>query len=115
LPVAYRHVVEVVADAGPLRAKQVCQALRLPTEPRRREGMRIKLKRLVERGWLVEASPGAARQALAEPQEQSGKCPAANLGRLTAPGSVAWTTGARDRPGCSECGAIWCTGREVMR
>ena len=33
LPVAYRDVVEVVADAGPLRAKQVCQALGLPTEP----------------------------------------------------------------------------------
>lgn len=58
LPVAYRDVVEVVADAGPLRARQVCQALGLGTEPRRREGMRIKLKRLVGRGWLVEASPG---------------------------------------------------------
>ena len=50
LPVAYRDVVEVVADAGPLRAKQVCQALGVGTEHRRREGMRIKLKRLVERG-----------------------------------------------------------------
>src|SRR6266487_4274437 len=58
LPVAYRDVVEVVADAGPLRARQVCQALGLGTEPKRREGMRIKLKRLVERGWLVEVSPG---------------------------------------------------------
>jgi hypothetical protein len=58
LPVAYRDVVEVVADAGPLRARQVCQALGLGTEPKRREGMRIKLKRLVGRGWLVEVSPG---------------------------------------------------------
>jgi len=58
LPVAYRDVVEVVADAGPLRAGQVCQALGLGTEPKRREGMRIKLKRLVGRGWLVEVSPG---------------------------------------------------------
>lgn len=58
LPVAYRDVVEVVADAGPLRARQVCQALGLGTEPNRREGMRIKLKRLVERGWLVETEPG---------------------------------------------------------
>jgi hypothetical protein len=59
LPVAYRDVVEVLADAGmPLRARQVCQALGLGTEPRHREGMRIKLKRLVERGWLVEAEPG---------------------------------------------------------
>ena len=58
LPVAYRDVVEVLADAGPLRARQVCQAVGVGAEPRHREGMRIKLKRLVERGWLVEAEPG---------------------------------------------------------
>jgi hypothetical protein len=59
LPVAYRDVVEVLADAGmPLRARQVCQAVGVGAEPRHREGMRIKLKRLVERGWLVEATPG---------------------------------------------------------
>src|SRR6266540_4404993 len=59
LPVAYRDVVEVLADAGvPLRARQVCQAVGVGVEPRHREGMRIRLKRLVARGWLVEASPG---------------------------------------------------------
>lgn len=58
LPVAYRDVVEVLADAGPLRAAQVCQAVGAGVESRHREGMRIKLKRLVERGWLVEAEPG---------------------------------------------------------
>ena len=58
LPVAYRDVVEVLADAGPLRAAQVCQAVGTGAESRHREGMRIKLKRLVERGWLVEAEPG---------------------------------------------------------
>ena len=58
LPLAYRDVVEVVADAGPLRAMQVCQALGVGSQPRHREGMRIKLKRLVDRGWLVEVSPG---------------------------------------------------------
>jgi hypothetical protein len=58
LPVAYRDVVEVLADAGPLRARQVCQAVGAGAEARHREGMRIKLKRLVERGWLVEAEPG---------------------------------------------------------
>ncbi len=58
LPVAYRDVVEVLADAGPLRAAQVCQAVGAGGEPRHREGMRIKLKRLVERGWLVETEPG---------------------------------------------------------
>jgi hypothetical protein len=59
LPLAYRDVVEVLADAGvPLRARQVCQAVGAGAEPRHREGMRIKLKRLVARSWLVEASPG---------------------------------------------------------
>jgi hypothetical protein len=58
LPVAYRDVVEVLADAGPLRARQVCQAVGVGAEPRHREGMRSKLKRLVQRGWLVEATPG---------------------------------------------------------
>jgi hypothetical protein len=58
LPVAYRDVVEVLADAGPLRAAQVCQAVGAGGESRHREGMRIKLKRLVERGWLVETQPG---------------------------------------------------------
>jgi hypothetical protein len=58
LPVAYRDVVEVLADAGPMRAAQVCQAVGAGAESRHREGMRIKLKRLVERGWLVEAEPG---------------------------------------------------------
>jgi DNA-binding FadR family transcriptional regulator len=58
VPVAYRDVVEVLADAGPLRARQVCQAVGTGVESRHREGMRIKLKRLVERGWLVETEPG---------------------------------------------------------
>jgi hypothetical protein len=57
--VAYRDVVEVVAAAGvALRARQVCQAVGVGAEARHREGMRIKLKRLVDRGWLVEAEPG---------------------------------------------------------
>jgi hypothetical protein len=58
LPLAYRDLVEVVADAGQLRAMQVCQALGVGSEARHREGMRVKLKRLVDRGWLVEVSPG---------------------------------------------------------
>jgi hypothetical protein len=60
LPVTYRDVVEVLADAGPLRARQVCQAVGVGVESRHREGMRIKLKRLVERGWLVETEPGCS-------------------------------------------------------
>lgn len=58
LPVAYRDVVEVLADAGrPLRARQVCQAVGLGDQRRSVEGLRLKLKRLVKRGWLVEAEP----------------------------------------------------------
>src|SRR6266536_6061267 len=52
LPVAYRDVLEVLADAAqPLRAKQIAAALGLGEEPRGVEGLRLKLKRLVKRGW----------------------------------------------------------------
>ncbi len=59
LPVAYRDVLEVLADAGqPLRAKQIAAALGLGGEPRSVEGLRLKLKRLVRRGWLAEPAAG---------------------------------------------------------
>jgi hypothetical protein len=59
LPLVYRDIVEVLDDAGePLRAGQVCAALGLGTEPRHREGMRGKLRRLVERGWCVVDADG---------------------------------------------------------
>lgn len=59
LPLAYRDVVEVISYARrPLRAKEISMSLGLGEEPRHVEGMRSKLKRLVERGWLVEAEPG---------------------------------------------------------
>ena len=59
LPLAYRDIVEVLDDAGgPVRAGQVCAALGLGTEARHREGMRGKLRRLVERGWCVVDADG---------------------------------------------------------
>lgn len=59
LPLVYRDVVEVLDDAGgPVRAGQVCAALGLGTEARHREGMRGKLRRLVERGWCVVDAEG---------------------------------------------------------
>ncbi len=59
LPVAYRDVLEVLADAAqPLRAKQIAAALGLGEEPRSVEGLRLKLKRLVKRGWLAEPAAG---------------------------------------------------------
>lgn len=44
--------------AEPQRAKEICHALRLGTEPRHVEGMRSKLKKLTARGLLAEPSPG---------------------------------------------------------
>jgi hypothetical protein len=58
LEITRQTVVEVVADAGPLRARQVCQALGLGAEAKRREGCGSSPERLVGRGWLVEVSPG---------------------------------------------------------
>jgi cell division septum initiation protein DivIVA len=60
LPEAYRDLLEVAADAGrPLRAGQIAAAAGLSTDKAKVEGLRAKLKRLVERGWLAEqAGPG---------------------------------------------------------
>ena len=60
LPEAYRDLVEVAEDAGrPLRAVQIAAAAGLGTDKAKVEGLRSKLKRLVERGWLAEdAGPG---------------------------------------------------------
>jgi Transcriptional regulator, AbiEi antitoxin len=60
LPQAYRDLLEVAEDAGrPLRAAQIAAAAGLSTDKAKVEGLRAKLKRLVERGWLAEeAGPG---------------------------------------------------------
>ena len=56
---AYRRILVVFAQApGPLRCKDVCAGVGLGTAANQTEGMRSKLKRLVERGILVEAEPG---------------------------------------------------------
>ena len=68
LPRAYADIVEVLADAvHPLRAHQLCSVLGLPTDKSKVEGFRSKLKRLTERGWIAEVSPGlfASRTAAA--------------------------------------------------
>lgn len=73
LPEAYRDLLEVMEDAGrPLRAGQVAAAAGLSTDKVKVEGLRSKLKRLVERGWLAEeAGPGlfalAARNGAGRP------------------------------------------------
>ena len=60
LPEAYRDLLEVLEDASrPLRAVQIAAAAGLSTDKAKVEGLRAKLKRLVERGWLAEdAGPG---------------------------------------------------------
>ncbi|MFB7501905.1 hypothetical protein ACFC09_45980 [Streptomyces sp. NPDC056161] len=55
----YREIIALFAASGAaMRCKEVCQHLGLGTEPRHVEGMRSKLKRLVERGILAEPSSG---------------------------------------------------------
>ncbi|MFI0243177.1 hypothetical protein [Streptomyces sp. NPDC016845] len=59
LPDVYRDIMEVLADApGPLQAKQIVPRIGLPATAGKIEGTRAKLKRLVERGWLIENAPG---------------------------------------------------------
>jgi len=59
LPVAYRDVLEVLADAAqPLRTRQIAAALGLGGQRGSVEGLRLKLKRLVQRGWLAESAVG---------------------------------------------------------
>jgi hypothetical protein len=56
---AYRRILVAFAEAeGPLRCKDVCAAVGLGTQANHVEGMRSKLKRLVERQILTEAEPG---------------------------------------------------------
>lgn len=48
-----------MADARrAIRAGQIAVAMGLPDEAAKREGLRSKLKRLVERGWVKEEGPG---------------------------------------------------------
>lgn len=59
LPRAYRDAVEIMVDAGrAMRAGQIAVAMGLSDEAAKREGLRSKLKRLVERGWAREEGPG---------------------------------------------------------
>lgn len=62
LPAEYQRLMQVVAEEGPggqgAACKRVTVKLGLTAEPRHTEGVRVKLKRLVARGWLTESAPG---------------------------------------------------------
>ena len=58
LPAEYQRLMQIVAAEGPVACKRVTVKLGLTAEPRHIEGVRVKLKRLVARGWLAEVEPG---------------------------------------------------------
>jgi hypothetical protein len=56
---AYRQIMAVFAAAdAPLRARAVCEAMALEIAPNNVNNVRLKLKRLAERGILIEPEPG---------------------------------------------------------
>ncbi|MEU4206115.1 hypothetical protein AB0F64_40240 [Streptomyces sp. NPDC026294] len=60
---AYQQILAALADTGrPMRARDICEALDLPILPKNTEGIRSKLKRLVDRGILTEPEPGLFTQ-----------------------------------------------------
>lgn len=60
---AYQQILTVLTDTGgPMRARDICEALDLPILPKNTEGIRSKLKRLVTRGILTEPEPGLFTQ-----------------------------------------------------
>ncbi|MFP1629852.1 hypothetical protein ACLB9X_32965 [Streptomyces sp. 5K101] len=60
---AYQQIMAVFTAAdGPLRARQVCEAMDLQIAPNTVNNARLKLKRLVERGILVETEQGLFTQ-----------------------------------------------------
>ena len=69
---AYQQILAVFATAtGGLRAKDICQALGTGVTAKDTEGMRAKLKRLVNRQILAETEPGLFILAAAKPASRS--------------------------------------------
>lgn len=76
LPLSYRDLLEVLTDAGrPLRAGSIAAAAGLSTDRSRIEGLRSKLKRLTERGWLAEDGPGLFTLPRREAQDAAHRPP----------------------------------------
>src|SRR5260370_41603038 len=76
LPPSYQDLLEVLADAGrPLRAGRIAAAAGLSTGKSGVEGLRSKLKRLAERGWLAEEAPGLFMLPRRDAQDTSSPVP----------------------------------------
>jgi hypothetical protein len=60
---AYQQIMAVFTAGGhPLRARQVCEAMDLPVAPNNINNVRLKLKRLANRGILTETEQGLFTQ-----------------------------------------------------
>jgi hypothetical protein len=60
---AYQQIMDAFAELRrPLRARDLCTALDLPIAAKNVEGIRSKLKKLVNRGILAETEPGLFTQ-----------------------------------------------------
>ncbi|MET7737674.1 hypothetical protein ABZT02_41160 [Streptomyces sp. NPDC005402] len=60
---AYQQIMAVLtAVSHPLRARQVSEAMDLPVAPNNINNVRLKLKRLADRGILTETEPGLFTQ-----------------------------------------------------
>ncbi|QEU96428.1 hypothetical protein [Streptomyces kanamyceticus] len=73
---ANEDVVLALASAGrPLRAKPICEAVGWDLDHRRVERMRVKLKRLVKQGWLIEGEVGlfAIAPGVGDPPDVGGR------------------------------------------
>ena len=76
LPPSYQDLLEILADAGrPLRAGNIAAAAGLSTDKSKVEGLRSKLKRLAERGWLAEDGPGLFTLSRRDAQDSSHPAP----------------------------------------
>jgi len=76
LPPSYQDLLEVLADAGrPLRAGRIAAAAGLSTGKSNVEGLRSKLKRLAERGWLAGEAPGLFMLPRRDAQDASSPAP----------------------------------------
>ncbi|MEH0573229.1 MULTISPECIES: hypothetical protein [Streptomyces] len=100
---AYQQIMTVfTAVDTPQRARQVCEAMDLEIAPNNIDNTRLKLKRLTERGILVETEQGLFTQPrparLPRPKARNGhqlthrlSAPELRRSRCPPPRSPAWT------------------------